>query len=371
MTGSIRRTFLVLLSLFLSLGFQRPSPTSRLVEIGNNPGGDQVQVTTGSEGWLYTFQRLWRTTDGGASWAAVSFPRPESRKPGALPPSLVDVTFGRSGHGELIVENSAHFPEPVQQRSVFRTSDGGLTWGEQPPSTLVEAGAQYSQFYLEDGEVGWEGGVEPTAARPDAGKPACKPWWDGRPTRPAIFHTANAGKTWVEQSLPPATGCKVDKLFFRSRNDGIAIAEDDAYYTEDGGNIWRLAEFLDCCTDRDWRTVFSMPPSSAFFIGSAGWLSYEDGYLFKTLDGGKTWRQLARPGQIWQDQPGPGKFGTLFFASDQHGWILGGNGSIYETFDGGARWRRLRNGTPIGSISCSDSVCWAVSATKLYRIEPD
>jgi len=365
---------LALLVLFASLSEhasqgQSVAP-SKLAGIGVQPGGYNIQVVNETNGWVYTATALWRTTDGGTKWTNISFPRPQGPdKAGAPPASLILVNFESANDGWISVENSKQFPTVVQQRSVFRTNDGGRTWHEQPAPPLVEKGTQYAQFYLHGGAVGWEGGVEPVASAAGNELPKCKPWWDGRRVQPIVFHTDDAGKSWVEQSLPGSRGCRVDELFFNNAQEGVAVAEHDVFYTKDGGTTWHQSDFLACCTDSDWHSVFSMAPASVFFIGATGWLSYQDGYLFKTSDSGKSWRQLAHPGQIWRRQAGPGNFGKLFFATDQHGWILGGDHAVYETVDGGATWLRIRSTAPISSLSCTDSLCWALSEKELYRIE--
>ena len=365
--------FLMLFGCLSELASQAQSTAvSKLVRVGAQPGGYRVQVFNRSIGWTYTATSLWRTTNGGLKWTTVSFPRPQSpEKVGVPPASLISVVFESAVDGWLSVENSKQFPTVVQQRSVFRTSDGGRTWLEQPSSALAEKGTQYSQFYLRRGLVGWEGGAEPVpVSSPTSSFPICKPWWDGRRVRPVIFHTEDSGATWVEQDLPDSRGCRVDELLFKNAQEGIAVAEHDVYYTEDGGTTWHKSDFLTCCTDSDWHLVFSMPPASIFVMGATAWLSYEDGYMFKSLDGGKSWKQLAHPGQIWRRQAVPGDYGALFFTSDQHGFILGGDHAVHETIDGGVTWLRLGAGAPMNALSCSEGTCWALSDKELYRIDP-
>lgn len=346
---------------------------SRLVEVGPQPGGDSVQFLNDSDGWIYGDKTFWRTSDGGKTWTSLSLPQPRSSDPAnGLPPNVITVQFESQTSGWAWVDNSKDYPAIIEEQTVYRTSDGGRTWHEQPFSPLAARGTQQLLFYLDGASIGWEGGAQPTGARvlhPRLLK--CKPWWDGRRAEPIVFHTTDGGKHWSEQMLPKSAGCNVELLYFSNSRQGIAVAEHTAYYTSDAGAVWHLSEFLPCCTDADWHSIFSMPPASAFFLDSMiGWLGYQDGYLFKTQDGGKSWRQLAHPGDIWSEQDGLGDFGRLYFSSARHGCILGGDRSVYETDDGGSEWSKLDSAEPIISIYCAvGSHCWALSAKRLYRIE--
>lgn len=344
--------------------------SSRLVEVGAQPGGDGLQFVNGSVGLVYNYQALWRTRDGGATWTALPFPRPQSGDPSGIPASLLEVHFESADVGWIVVENSKRAPTVPEENTVYRTNDGGRTWQEQLPSPLAQKGMEFSQFFLPGGSIGWIGGTQPVQpAAPRSGPLECKPWWDGRPVRPIIFHTVDAGAHWSAQLLPGSKGCRVEEIYFRNSEEGVAVAGHYVYYTDDGGAAWQPSKFLPCCTDADWHSVFSMAPSSVLFRGKTGWLSYEDGYLFETVDGGRTWRQLAHPGQIWPGQAGPGDYGLLAFSTDKRGWILGGDRAIYETSDGGSSWLKLEGGGPMNSVSCSAAGCWALSEERLYRIE--
>jgi photosystem II stability/assembly factor-like uncharacterized protein len=343
---------------------------SKLVQIGAQPGGDSLVFVSASEGWVYDRGAIWQTRDGGTTWTRVAFPLP--RGTGDIPPGLISLHLESANAGWIWVDNSKDYPSIVEEQSVYRTSDGGRTWVEEPASPLAKVGSQHALFYLPGGSIGWQGGVQPVASGAAPGDLAkCRPWWDGRPAKPVVFHTTDAGASWSEQALPKSSGCNVSALSFRNPQEGIAITEHEVYHTADGGANWLLSEFLTCCTDADWHSVFSMPPASAFLLdGTAGWLSYEDGYLFKTVDGGASWRQLAHPGQIWAEQKGLGNFGVLYFSSAQRGWILGGDRSVYETADGGSSWSKLAAPDPVIALSCATSGgCWALSERRLYRIE--
>jgi len=341
---------------------QHATTGAKLVAVARHPAGLRARFVSDLNGWVYSPAALWRTRDGGATWSSVV---------PSMPPTLLSVHFESIDVGWISIENNQSFPASPDELSIYSTSDGGKEWHRQPPPPLSAKGQQSAQFYMRGGLVGWEGGTQPTGRAASTGLPKCRPWWDGRQVAPVIYHTEDGGKHWSAQLLP--AGCTVENISFGEAQRGVAVAGHNVYYTANGGSTWQESEFLRCCTDTDWFSVFSMPVTSVFLRGTTGWLSYADGYLFKTSDNGRSWRQLAHPGQIWHKQAGNiVASGTVYLTTDEHGVILGGDGSVYETIDGGGHWSMLESPEQIVDISCSDGgACWALSENELYRFQFD
>lgn len=85
----------------------------------------------------------------------------------------------------------------------------------------------------------------------------------------------------------------------------------------------------------DWKTIYV----------STDWTNYKlpngpDGYgqrwhtLWKSVDGGNTWRQLPWPDRVQPGQP-------LFLPDGQHGYLIADGMRIWKTSDGGEHWLEI------------------------------
>jgi hypothetical protein len=77
-------------------------------------------------------------------------------------------------------------------------------------------------------------------------------------------------------------------------------------------------------------------------------LSFLDGKLIKTCDGGNTWSEIVISGLKSVNQ--------IFFVNDQLGFLCGSYGQIFRTFDGGNNWTNI---TPsIGAKSTATNMLY-------------
>ncbi len=92
-----------------------------------------------------------------------------------------------------------------------------------------------------------------------------------------------------------------------------------------------------------WRKLPNAPTSSSrfndvFFVNAQiGWIIQSQDGVFKTTDGGKSWRSLyTRPGMSMR---------SIGFADEARGWLgaLPSNTTLMQTEDGGATWREITN----------------------------
>ncbi|HYM59294.1 MAG TPA: hypothetical protein VEZ11_00225, partial [Thermoanaerobaculia bacterium] len=182
---------------------------------------------------------------------------------------------------------------------VFKTQNGGTTWepvfDDQPVSTIGAIAVAPS-----DPSIVWVGSGE-------ANNRQSSSWGDG------VYKSTDAGKTWKNVGL--AGTSQIGRIV-------VSPADPNTVYAAAGGSLWGPTK-------------------------EAG--------VYKTSDGGKTWANVlpvdpdAGATDIAMDPQSPG---TLIAAVYQRrrtvfGYSGSGPGSgLYKTTDGGATWKKLEKGLP-------------------------
>lgn len=208
--------------------------------INDQDGWSEASVggTTGTD-----LVEMFRTTDGGKSWIAVS-------------------DFPQIGHktGLVFLNTSTGW---ANSAGLYVTHDGGTTWRQQTVPTPPGQGFALPTFFnAHDGLL---------------------------PTNSRLLVTHNGGTTWLPGSLLPQSSGLV--TFSDLQHGWIAVDNGTTLYrTNDGGEHW--AKITPVFTAS--ITAFAQ---LNFVSTKIGWaLGYTpeaaNTLLFKTTDGGQTWTQI-------------------------------------------------------------------------------
>ncbi len=142
---------------------------------------------------------------------------------------------------------------------------------------------------------------------------------------------------------------------------------DGVYKSADGGQSWKRMGLSD--SQHIGRILVDPRDSDVVFVAAEGplWSGGGDRGLFKTTDGGRTWKAVLEIGantgvtDITFDPRDPDVIYAASYQRRRHVGLLIGGGpesAIYKTIDGGRTWKKLSNGLPavdIGRIALAVS----------------
>jgi photosystem II stability/assembly factor-like uncharacterized protein len=272
---------------------------------------------------------LWRTTDGGRSWASSTVLEADSIGQTIL------LRFESEVYGWLIFNYSAYGDSyGAEPMTILRTRDGGQTWEsllQVDPSDLGDLPyGGISDLDFADANLG--------VATIDY----------GFSTMPSVSWTEDGGIGWTRQELPaPETDpevfqrsdCRTVSPRFLTVQMVIVTVEchesislgrvqerSFTYLTEDGGNSWQAFAF-----PGDQEPQWINPELG---WATAGWPPDFD--IYQTLEGGRSWTKISRV--AW--------YGEVSFADEQTGWAVtrteqGALVGLLKTQDGGRTWFEL------------------------------
>ena len=260
--------------------------------------------------------RFWifKTTDGAKHWQ-VQF----TRSAGPPTAGALKIQFFDRDHGLIALGGTG---------AVYRTGDGGAHW-----TALTMPSFSYSSLYFSDHLHGW---VLGTVLSPDQ-----------RTADSQFFSTSDAGDHWVALPQPPAWQFAgkggFSSFAFRGPSEGwMGAATPDratVYSSLDGGTTWQ-AHPLPVTAGKGGLADGAAPLllSSVYLLPGAGVLVVAEdlnaGLVGLTsFDGGGTWRHLPPP-------PGSTQYGDFIFQDTFHWWAMR-FGTLFKSSDGGQTWRRV------------------------------
>jgi photosystem II stability/assembly factor-like uncharacterized protein len=130
---------------------------------------------------------------------------------------------------------------------------------------------------------------------------------------------------------------------------------DGVYKSEDGGKSWTNVGVKH--SEHIGRIAISPKDSNTVFVAAEGplWSPGGDRGLYKTTDGGKTWKKVLNVSEntgfadVVIDSDDPDTIYAAAYQRRRHVWTLidgGPESAIYRSVDGGNTWNKLKSGLP-------------------------
>jgi photosystem II stability/assembly factor-like uncharacterized protein len=234
--------------------------------------------------------RIYKTTDGGKSWA-LQFKNPDR---GAF---FDAISFWDEKSGIAL-------GDPLKGRfQLMHTADGGVNWTPLEPENLPPA-------LPNEGAFAASGTCLATHGENDV-------WFvTGGSTTARVFRSNDRGRTWQVSESPIRAGADSAGIFsiaFRDRTHGLIVGGDyrkpneggaTAAVTTDGGKPWVLID------DRfPFRSCVAWAGDRWIAVGTSG--------SDVSLDDGRTWKPLDRE-----------NYNSVAFTGSGEGWAVGPKGRI-------------------------------------------
>jgi len=230
----------------------------------SGPGGTQCSFGPAA---------IWRTTDAGAHWTSVSNvalqPASDARRAGAIAPEQCkeNITFIDRQHGFLDAW------DPNSAPTIYRTSDGGLTWS----SSRLPDTAGFTT--LGSGDTLRAGPVKPFGTVLLVEASGMQP--NGQ--RSFVFQSTDGGATWAVLASIPSVG--LESLVMITSTRWVFIGNDGGgQETTDAGKSWHA---FSC----DYQDAAGVASTFVFASDRVGYGTVRGG-VRRTIDAGAHWELI-------------------------------------------------------------------------------
>jgi photosystem II stability/assembly factor-like uncharacterized protein len=130
---------------------------------------------------------------------------------------------------------------------------------------------------------------------------------------------------------------------------------DGVYRSDDGGKTWKNMGLKH--SDHIARILIDPRNSDVIYVAAQGplWGPGGDRGLFKSVDGGKTWKNIHSISEntgvtdVVMEPDNPDVLYDAAYQRRRHAWTMidgGPESAIYKSTDGGATWKKLTSGLP-------------------------
>jgi photosystem II stability/assembly factor-like uncharacterized protein len=294
---------------------------------------DDISFADALTGWYGNGEgKLYATSDGGESWTKIW------DQPGTFIRALgfVDKKTGYLGN-----VGTDYYPGVTDKNPLYKTTDGGKSWTAVSAPGIEKVAGICGIDVLPVKRI-YQGERRTSHIITAAGRVG---------GNAMMIRSEDDGNTWKVIDLTKHAGMILDVKFHDAKTGFVCASgvsdtgEGDALMlmTGDGGKswkpVWRSGRKLENVWKMNW-------PSRK--VGYATVQSYDEAagnkrVIIKTVDGGKSWKELPL-----LDEAGIREFG-IGFVDEKRGWVGTTKGG-FETLDGGKTWGRIEFGKAVNKV---------------------
>jgi photosystem II stability/assembly factor-like uncharacterized protein len=186
-----------------------------------------------------------------------------------------------------------------------------------------------------------------------------------------VWKTLNAGTTWTPVfdregsysigciALDPKNPLTVWVGTGENNSQRSVSYGNGVYRSDDGGKTWKNVGLK--TSEHVGRIAIDPKDSNIVYVAAQGplWGPGGERGLYKTTDGGKTWKQILKISEntgvtdVVIDPQNPETLYAAAYQRRRHMWTLidgGPESALYKSTDAGATWNKLRAGLPTAEL---------------------
>src|SRR3954464_3043914 len=280
----------------------------------------------------------------------------QSAPDGTLDPALVSAFKWRSvgpdrGGRSIAVSGARNRPKEAYFGAVggglWKTTDGGENWAPVTDGQLHSASVGAVAVSETNPDIVWIG-MGGSCIRGNI-LPG-----DG------VYKSTDAGKTWTHIGFGSSDA--IAKIRIHPKNPDVVFVasfgkyggpseERGIFKTTDGGKTWRKVLYRD---DKTGGVDISIDQTNPDVMYAALWEAYRNEWtmssggpgsgLYKSIDGGETWKEITRNAGLPSGMDG--KIGVAVSAADPnrvYTLIENDNGGLFSSDDAGATWKLVNS----------------------------
>lgn len=262
---------------------------------------------------------MWRAV----AWLALAVAPAQAQDDPAARPSIIAPLAAKSLLLDLAQAGDRVFAVGERGHILFST-DHGATWTQ----VQVPGSANLTAVYFADAKNGWAVGHAEM-----------------------ILRTADGGDRWELAQFEPAEAQPLLDVVFIDASRGLAVgAYGVVFATSDGGRVWSRVPFEPAPLPGAAKVAEEVAEEEEYDLGyefhlnaiargpgQRVYLGAEAGRLFRSDDGGGSWRELPSPYD--------GSFHGLLPLDGDALLAFGLRGNLFRSDDGGATWAKIETGT--------------------------